>query len=72
MKQELCSNPPIKSAAQYFKSTLKEIVSPGKIKCSNINADTFYTFVIPVPEDVRGLYVLQNKNGSIGNCLIDR
>ncbi|XP_060872069.1 RNA-binding protein FXR1-like [Metopolophium dirhodum] len=51
MKQELCSNAP--SAAQYFNSTVKEIVSPGKIKCSNINGDTFYAFDIPVPEDVR-------------------
>ncbi|XP_001949559.2 fragile X mental retardation syndrome-related protein 1, partial [Acyrthosiphon pisum] len=51
MKQELCNNRP--SAAQYFNSTVKEIVSPGKINYSNINGDTFYTFDIPVPEDVR-------------------
>jgi len=84
VKQELCSNAP--SVAQYFNSTVKEIVSPVKIKCSNINGDTFYTFDIPVPEDVRELYVLQikkpmwvstharieYKNGSVGNCLIYR
>ncbi|CAI6370669.1 unnamed protein product [Macrosiphum euphorbiae] len=36
-----------------------EIVSPGKIRCSNINShingNTFYMFDIDVPEDVREL-----------------
>jgi len=60
LKQDLCSNPPSQSVAQYFNSTVTEIVLPDKMKCSDINGDTIYTFNISVPEDVRESYVLQN------------
>jgi len=55
----ISGNPPSQFVVQYFNSTVTEIVSPDKIRCSNINShingNTFYTFDIDVPEDVREL-----------------
>ncbi|XP_016661551.1 uncharacterized protein LOC100160219 isoform X2 [Acyrthosiphon pisum] len=53
----ISGNPPSQFVVQYFNSTVVEIVSPDKIRCSNINShingNTFYMFDIDVPEDVR-------------------
>ncbi|XP_060856966.1 uncharacterized protein LOC132934658 [Metopolophium dirhodum] len=55
--KNISSNPPSQFIVQYFNSTDIEIVSPDKIRCSNINShingNTFYMFDIDVPEDVR-------------------
>ncbi|XP_026822289.1 fragile X mental retardation syndrome-related protein 1 isoform X1 [Rhopalosiphum maidis] len=53
----ISGNPPSQFVVQYFNSTVTEIVSPDRVRCSNINShingDTFYKFDIDVPEDVR-------------------
>ncbi|XP_008182086.1 fragile X mental retardation syndrome-related protein 1-like isoform X2 [Acyrthosiphon pisum] len=53
----ISGNPPSQFVVQYFNSTVTEIVSPDRVRCSNINShingDTFYKFDIEVPEDVR-------------------
>lgn len=57
----ISGNPPSQFVVQYLNSTVTEIVSPDRVRCSNINphinGDTFYKFDIDVPEDVRELYV---------------
>ncbi|XP_060864420.1 fragile X messenger ribonucleoprotein 1 homolog isoform X3 [Metopolophium dirhodum] len=53
----ISGNPPSQFVVQYFNTTVTEIVSPDRVRCSNINShingDTFYKFDIDVPEDVR-------------------
>ncbi|XP_001951060.2 uncharacterized protein LOC100167792, partial [Acyrthosiphon pisum] len=53
----ISGSPPSQFVVQYFNSTVVEIVSPDRIRCSNINShingNTFYMFDIDVPEDVR-------------------
>ncbi|KAE9524630.1 hypothetical protein AGLY_014680 [Aphis glycines] len=53
----ISGNPPSQFVVQYFNSSVTEIVSPDRVRCSNnnshINGDTFYKFDIDVPEDVR-------------------